>query len=69
MRKRPMTRAAIPNLVETKKLVVNENLDIQPREKPDDDDDADQLGKHGSRVKKHVSIAVGVEVKIILLTE
>ena len=58
---------AKPNLVERNKCAVKQHPDIQPREKPDDD--ANQLNEHRSHVKKHVSLAVGVEIKMIILTE
>ena len=53
MMKRTLTTKL--NLVERNEFVVSEH----PH------DDANQLGEHRSRVKKHVSIAVGVEVNII----
>ena len=59
------------NLVETKKIVVKQHPDIQPREKQDDV--ANQLSEYGSRVKyteKHVRlVAVSLEVRMMPLTE
>jgi hypothetical protein len=67
MKKIPMTKTK-PNLVETKKLVVKEHPDIQPREKQDDD--ADPLSEENPCVKKHVRVvAVGVEMRTMWLTE
>ena len=51
------------NLVETKKIVVKEHPDIQPREKQDDD--ANQLSEENLCVKKYVRlVAIGVKTDL-----
>ena len=60
----------IPSRVERNEFIINDNLDldIQPREKLDDD--ANQLSEHRSHVKKYVGVgAACVEIRMILLTE